>query len=164
MSVTLGIDIGTSGTKTLAIDERGRVLAAATAEYPLSQPRPLWSEQNPADWWRGAQTAVREALACSGVAPESVAGIGLTGQMHGATFLDGADQVIRPAMLWNDQRTAEECAEIESAAGGREGLIKLVANPALTGFTAPKLLWLRNHEPASWDRVRQVLLPKDYIR
>lgn len=160
----LGLDIGTSGAKALICDEGGAVLASATATYPLSQPRPLWSEQDPADWWRGAQEAVREALAAAGPAAAArVAAIGLTGQMHGATFLDADGAVIRPALLWNDQRTAAECAEITERVGA-ERLIAIAGNPALTGFQAPKILWLRNHEPASYARLAQVLLPKDYIR
>ncbi len=164
MSVTLGIDIGTSGTKTLAIDETGAILASASAEYPCDHPRPGWSEQDPELWWRATASTVREVLAKGGLKPADVAGVGLSGQMHGSVFLDANGQVIRPALLWNDQRTAAECAEIEQKAGGREALIRLVANPALTGFTAPKILWVRKHEPGAWDQVRQVLLPKDYIR
>lgn len=164
MSVTLGIDIGTSGTKTLAIDEAGTVLASASAEYPCSHPRPGWSEQDPELWWKATQSTVRQVIEAAGLKASDVKGVGLSGQMHGSVFLDARGEVIRPALLWNDQRTAAECAEIERRAGGKEALISLVANPALTGFTAPKLLWLRNHEPAHWDAVRQVLLPKDYIR
>ena len=164
MSVTLGIDIGTSGTKTLAIDERGTILASASAEYPCSHPNPGWSEQDPELWWDATIKTLRTVLAAGTFAPTDVKGIGLCGQMHGSVFLDQAGAVIRPALLWNDQRTAAECREIEAKAGGREALVKLVANPALTGFTAPKLLWVRKHEPANWDRVRQVLLPKDYVR
>jgi xylulokinase len=164
VSVTLGIDIGTSGTKTIAIDETGAILASASEEYPCSHPKPGWSEQDPELWWNATVKTVKAVLAKGKLAPKDIAGIGLSGQMHGSVFLDDAGKVIRPALLWNDQRTAAECAEIEQKAGGREGLIKLVANPALTGFTAPKLLWVRKHEPANWDRVRQVLLPKDYIR
>src|SRR3954454_15389639 len=164
VSVTLGIDIGTSGTKTLAIDERGTILAAASAEYPCDHPRPGWSEQDPGLWWDATVKTVREVLAAGKFAAADVAGIGLSGQMHGSVFLDEAGEVVRPALLWNDQRTAAECDEIESRAGGREALIRMVANPALTGFTAPKILWVRNHEPKNWERVRQVLLPKDYIR
>lgn len=159
----IGLDIGTSGAKALICDEDGRVLATATADYPLSQPRPLWSEQDPADWWRGAQEAIRGVLASSGAAPGQVAGIGLTGQMHGATFLDAEGAVIRPALLWNDQRTAAECDEITRRVGA-ERLIAIAGNPALTGFQAPKILWLRNHEPENYARLAQVLLPKDYIR
>jgi xylulokinase len=164
VSITLGIDIGTSGTKTLAIDERGTILASATAEYPCSHPRPGWSEQDPQLWWEATEKTLQAVLAAGKFAPGDVAGIGLSGQMHGSVFLDSAGEVIRPALLWNDQRTAAECAEIEERAGGREALIRMVANPALTGFTAPKLLWVRRHEPSNWDRVKQVLLPKDYIR
>jgi xylulokinase len=164
VSVTLGIDIGTSGTKTLAVDATGAVLASASAEYPCDHPRPGWSEQDPELWWSATVSTVREVLANAGIKPADVAGIGLSGQMHGSVFLDGAGKVIRPALLWNDQRTARECTEIEQRAGGREALIRMVGNPALTGFTAPKLLWLRHHEPAAWDRVRHILLPKDYVR
>ncbi len=164
MGVTLGIDIGTSGTKTLAIDETGEILATASSEYPCSHPHPGWSEQDPDLWWAATVATVRDVLSKAELKPNDVAGVGLSGQMHGSVFLDADGHVIRPALLWNDQRTAAECAEIEEKAGGREALIRLVANPALTGFTAPKLLWLRNHEPEKWEKVRQVLLPKDYIR
>ena len=164
MSVYLGIDIGTSGTKTLAIRENGRIVASATFEYPLSSPRPGWSEQDPEDWWQASARSVRKVLRDGRIKPASVAGIGLSGQMHGSVFLDRNHQVIRPALLWNDQRTAAECDEIERRAGGRRKLIRMVANPALTGFTAPKILWLRNNEPRRFDRTRQVLLPKDYVR
>ncbi len=163
MPLLLGIDIGTSGAKALVSDERGRVLAAATAEYPLSTPQPLWSEQDPADWWRGTLEAVGAALSDPRVSGQAVAGIGLTGQMHGAVFLDRQGAVIRPAMLWNDQRTAAECAEITQRVGAAR-LIELAGNPALTGFQAPKILWLRNHEPENFAKLAQVLLPKDFIR
>jgi xylulokinase len=164
VSITLGIDIGTSGTKTLAMDETGRILASASAEYPCEHPRPGWSEQDPELWWKATVETIGKVLDKGGIKPSDVAGIGLSGQMHGSVFLDESGSVIRPALLWNDQRTAAECLEIETRAGGREALIRMVANPALTGFTAPKLLWVRAHEPRNWDRVRQVLLPKDYIR
>lgn len=164
MAVYLGIDIGTSGTKTLAIREDGTILASATAEYPLSHPKPGWSEQDPEHWWQATIKTTREVLKKSKVKKEEVAGIGLSGQMHGSVFLDKKHEVIRPALLWNDQRTAPECDEITRAAGGRDTLIGLVANPALTGFTAPKILWLRNNEKKNFDRVVKVLLPKDYVR
>jgi xylulokinase len=164
MSITLGIDVGTSGTKTLAIDEKGAILASASAEYTCDHPHPAWSEQDPELWWEATKKTIGQILGSGKVQPKDVAGIGLSGQMHGSVFLDAAGAVIRPALLWNDQRTAAECAEIEQKAGGREALVRLVANPALTGFTAPKLLWVRKHEPKNWDRVRQVLLPKDYVR
>jgi xylulokinase len=164
VSITLGIDIGTSATKTLAIDETGAILASASAEYPCDHPRPGWSEQDPELWWQGTVKTLGKVLSAGRFRPADVAGVGLSGQMHGSVFLDVAGKVIRPALLWNDQRTAAECREIEETAGGREALVRLVANPALTGFTAPKLLWVRKHEPKNWERVRQVLLPKDYVR
>jgi xylulokinase len=164
MSVFLGIDIGTSGTKTLAMRSDGRILASATEEYPLSSPKPGWSEQDPAHWWKATVKSVRRVLKAGKIKPASVAGIGLSGQMHGSVFLDKNNNVIRPALLWNDQRTGSECDEIERKAGGRSKLIKMVANPALTGFTAPKILWLRNKEPRNFAKTTQVLLPKDYVR
>ncbi|WP_148592700.1 xylulokinase [Aquisphaera giovannonii] len=164
MSVTIGIDVGTSGTKTIAIDETGAILASASAEYPCSYPKPGWSEQAPSLWWDATVETLKKVLASGKFKTADVAGVGLSGQMHGSVFLDDAGEVIRPALLWNDQRTAAECREIEERAGGREALVKMVANIALTGYTAPKLLWVRRHEPQNWDKVRQVLLPKDYIR
>ena len=164
MPVYLGVDIGTSGTKTLAMREDGEILGSAMAEYPLSNPKPGWSEQSPADWWQAVVDSVRKVLRQAKLKPADIGGIGLSGQMHGSVFLDRKHQVIRPALLWNDQRTVAECAEIESRAGGRAELIRMVANPALTGFTAPKILWLRNQEKRNFDRTVQVLLPKDYVR
>ncbi len=163
MPYLLGLDIGTSGAKAILCDDAGRVVSSATAEYPLSQPRPLWSEQDPADWWRGAREALRAAVTASGIPAAQIAGLGLTGQMHGAVFLDGQDRVIRPAMLWNDQRTGEECARITELVGAAR-LVAITGNPALTGFQAPKILWLRRHEPEGYARLARVLLPKDYIR
>jgi xylulokinase len=130
----------------------------------LAQPRPGWTEQDPEDWWQATIRTVRAVLKQTKVKPAEVKAIGLSGQMHGSVFLDRQQQVIRPALLWNDQRTAAECDEITDAAGGRRALIKMVANPALTGFTAPKILWLRNQEPKHFDRLAKVLLPKDEIR
>jgi len=164
MSHYLGIDIGTSGTKTLLIDRSGKVLAEANAEYPMHQPKPGWTEQSPEDWWNAVVKTVREVIAKGNLAPGDVKAIGLSGQMHGSVFLDKHDNVIRPALLWNDQRTAAECDEITTKAGGRKSLIKMVANPALTGFQAPKILWLRNHEPKHFAKLAKVLLPKDDIR
>src|SRR4029077_9575504 len=131
--------------------------------YPCYHPKPLWSEQDPDDWWRATVATVRAVVKQARLKPADVKAIGLSGQMHGSVFLDKNDRVIRRALLWNDQRTAAECAEIEHRAGGRRKLIKMVANPALTGFTAPKILWLRNHEPRHFDKLRKVLLPKDEI-
>lgn len=164
MSRYLGIDIGTSGTKTLLIDEAGKVLAEANAEYPLYQPKPGWTEQSPEDWWDATVKTVREVVASAKLKPTDVKAIGLSGQMHGSVFLDKQNQVVRPALLWNDQRTTAECEEITEKAGGRKALIKMVANPALTGFQAPKILWLRNHEPKHFAKLHKVLLPKDDIR
>ncbi len=164
MSVYLGIDIGTSGTKTLAIDEQGRILADADARYPLYHPKPLWSEQDPEDWWKATVRTVRAVVRKAKLKPADVRAIGLSGQMHGSVFLDKNHRVIRPAILWNDQRTAAECDEIEQRAEGRRKLIQMVANPALTGFTAPKILWLRNHEPRHFDQTAKILLPKDDVR
>jgi xylulokinase len=164
VSITLGIDIGTSATKTIAIDEKGTIVASASAEYPCDHPRPGWSEQSPGLWWDATKQTVQHVMASGRFQRGDVVGVGLSGQMHGSVLLDAAGEMICPALLWNDQRTAAECHEIETKAGGREALIRLVANPALTGFTAPKLLWVRKHEPQHWERVRQVLLPKDYVR
>jgi len=164
MNVYLGIDVGTSGTKTLAMTASGKILGQATATYPCHHPKPLWSEQDPDDWWQATVKTVREVVKKAKFKPADVRAIGLSGQMHGSVFLDRKNNVIRRALLWNDQRTAAECAEIEERAGGRKQLIKMVANPALTGFTAPKILWLRNHEPKNFDKLAKVLLPKDEIR
>jgi len=152
--VLVGIDVGTSGVKGVAITPHGEVVATAEEEYPLSMPRPGWSEQEPADWVRAARTVLARL-------PDGP--VGYSGQMHGLVVLDAADRVLRPAILWNDQRTAAECGEIEERVGLAR-LIELTGNRALTGFTAPKLLWLRNHEPATYARIAKVLLPKDYVR
>jgi xylulokinase len=160
----LGIDVSTTGAKALLVNERGEVLATATEEYPLYTPYPLWSEQNPEDWWHGVQRAVQRVLATPGVRAEDISGVGLTGQMHGLVLLDKDDQVLRPAILWNDQRTGAQCAEITRLAGGVDSLLALTANPVLPGFTAPKVVWVRENEPSIYDRVAHILLPKDYIR
>jgi len=164
MSVFLGIDIGTSATKTLAMNAAGKILAEATSPYPLHHPKPLWSEQDPEDWWQATIKTVRAVMRQAKLKPADVKAIGLSGQMHGSVFLDKHDRVIRKAILWNDQRTAAECDEIEKLAGGRRKLIQMVANPALTGFTAPKILWLRRHEPKNFEKTRKILLPKDDVR
>ena len=164
MKCYLGIDIGTSGTKTLAIDVTGKVLAESVAEYPLYQPKPGWTEQDPEDWWRATIKTVRSVMRKAKLKPDAIKAIGLSGQMHGSVFLDRKNQVIRKALLWNDQRTTVECDQITTAAGGRKSLIKMVANPALTGFQAPKILWLRNREKRNYDKLAKVLLPKDDIR
>src|ERR687895_2897650 len=160
----LGIDIGTSGTKTLVCDEGGKVLATATADHTPITPKPDWSEQKPEEWWDATCAATKAVMRKAKLKPADVGGIGLSGQMHGSVFLGDGPKALRPALLWNDQRTQKQCAEIESKAGGREALIDLVANPALTGFTAPKILWVRQHEPKTYAKVKHILLPKDYIR
>lgn len=164
MAILLGLDVGTSGTKALAVDESGKVLASATVEYPLYSPKPNWAEQDPADWKRAAIEALSKLAASPGVKGGDIKGLGLTGQMHGSVFLDGSGKVLRNALLWCDQRTAAQCREIEERAGGRDKLIEMVSNPAFAGFTAPKILWLRENEPDLYEKVRRVLLPKDYVR
>ena len=159
----LGIDVGTGGTRAVLIDSAGRVICSATAEHaPMSCPQIGWAEQSPEDWWRAACEAVKACLAKAPSA-ENVTAIGLTGQMHGLVLLDEHDQVVRPAIIWCDQRTEEECREITKQVGAQR-LIELTANPALTGFTLPKIWWVRRHEPELWARVRSLMLPKDYIR
>ncbi len=159
----LGLDVSTTATKALLIDESGAILAVAATEYPFATPRPLWSEQDAALFWDGTVRSVRAVLAQSGVAAAEVAGVGLTGQMHGLCALDAAGAPLRPCILWNDQRTAEECALITERVGP-ERVLRLTGNPVLTGFTAPKILWLARHEPALYARIAHVLLPKDYAR
>ena len=163
MTCLLGLDLGTTGSKALLITPDGAVVASATIDYPLSTPHPLWAEQDPSDWWSGTVKAIRTVLASSGIAPGDIAGIGLTGQMHGLVLLDGGGHVLRPAILWNDQRTGSECASITREIGA-ERIIELTGNPVLPGFTAPKILWVRHHEPEVYARVAAVLLPKDFIR
>ena len=156
MTALVGIDVGTTGVKALAVSPTGEVIARAEEAYPLSTPQPGWSEQEPDDWVRASE----DALAGLGV---DAVGIGLSGQMHGLVCLDARDRVLRPAILWNDQRTGEQCAEIEERVGF-ERLVALTGNRALPGFTAPKLLWVREHEPEIYARIAHVLLPKDYVR
>ena len=163
MAFVLGIDVSTTATKAVLVGDDGRVRGTGVAEYAFDVPRPLWSEQDPALWWDGAVAAIRSVLASTAAPPEEIAAVGLTGQMHGLTLLDDRDRVLRPAILWNDQRTAAECDRIREAVGP-ERLIAITGNDALTGFTAPKLVWVRDHEPAIWSRIAHVLLPKDFVR
>jgi len=163
MAYLLGIDVGTSGTKTLLIDESGKVIASATDTYPLSTPKPLWAEQEPEDWWKATVSTIRTVLRESGVDPGEIKGIGLSGQMHGAVFLDERNQVLRPSILWCDQRTGAECEWITETIG-KDKVVELTSNPVLTGFTAGKIVWLRDNEPGIYAKTRKVLLPKDYIR
>lgn len=156
--------MGTGGTRALAIDESGRVVASATSEHaPFASPQTGWAEQDPHDWWRAAREAIQGVLASPGVSADAITAIGFSGQMHGSTLLDAKGEVVRPALLWCDQRTHEQCEQITDRIGAAR-LIELTLNPALTGFTAPKLLWVRQHEPDLWKQVRSVLLPKDYVR
>ena len=160
MSILVGLDVGTTGTRGLAVDESGEVVAEASSEYPLHTPRPGWAEQDPEDWWQATREVLRSI---SSQVEGEVVGLGLTGQMHGAVFLDAGDEVIRPALLWNDQRTEKQCEKITDSVGERR-LIELSGNPAVTGFQAPKVLWLRDEEPENYEKVSHVLLPKDYVR
>ncbi|MBM3290911.1 MAG: xylulokinase [Candidatus Hydrogenedentes bacterium] len=163
MAIVIGVDVGTSGTKAVAIDESGSLVASALIEYPLLTPKPGWAEQDPAEWKSAALAALKQLANAPGVNTSDVKGIGLTGQMHGSVFLDANNRVLRNALLWCDNRTAPQCDAITSKVGERN-LIEMVCNPALTGFTAPKILWLRDNEPHLFDKVKKVLLPKDYVR
>jgi xylulokinase len=163
VELVLGLDVSTTATKAILVDGSGAVRGIGTAEYGYETPRPLWSEQDPVLWWTATGTAVRSALAAAGTVGDAVRAIGLTGQMHGAVLLDAADRPLRPAILWNDQRTAAECEAIRDAVGA-ERLVAITGNDAITGLTAPKLLWVRAHEPDVWSRMATVLLPKDYVR
>lgn len=163
MSYLLGIDISTTGNKALLVDEHGQVAGVAVTENPISTPKPLWSEQDPADWWTGIQTAIRQLWADTGIKSEQVIGVGLTGQMHGLVLLDKDGNVLRPSILWNDQRTGAQCEWITRKVG-LDNLLARTGSPALPGFTAPKILWVRDNEPDVYARAAHVLLPKDYIR
>lgn len=159
----IGIDIGTSGCKTLIIDHQGRIAAKALGEYPLSTPHPGWSEQEPEHWWQAVETTLGMALE-DFEHPEAIKGIGLSGQMHGLVALDNEGEVLRPAILWNDQRTGKQCQEIHDAVGGVEGLLKLTNNQMLPGYTGGKILWVRENEPHLYEKFQVILNPKDYIR
>ena len=157
MAKFLGLDIGTSGCKALLINEHGEILGTGRASYPLSTPQPLWSEQDPEHWWQGVLECIEQ------IGDRDINAIGLSGQMHGSVFLDSDGQLIRPALLWNDQRTTAECEEIDRTVGA-DRVRAITFNPPLTGFQLPKLIWLRNHELSNYLRIAQVLLPKDFIR
>jgi xylulokinase len=160
----LGIDVGTGGTRAVIVDEHGRVLESATGEHaPFASPNTGWAEQDPGDWWRACGEAVRAVLAKADLTAAEIGCVGLSGQMHGAVLLDDRDEVLRPSIIWCDQRTDEECRTITDKLGA-DRLIELTCNPALTGFTLPKLMWVHKHEPQLWSRIRSVLLPKDYVR
>ncbi|HEV7214561.1 MAG TPA: xylulokinase [Chloroflexota bacterium] len=157
----LGIDVGTTGARALLVSPAGALVAASSVDYPMATPAPGWAEQDPSDWVSATKRAVQDALSAAG--HPTVLAVGLTGQMHGLVLLDDQGAVLRPAILWCDQRTTAQCRRITEIVGA-ERLIRLTCNPALEGFTAPKLLWVREHEPATYARIRQILLPKDYLR
>ncbi|HLF75130.1 MAG TPA: xylulokinase, partial [Anaerolineales bacterium] len=159
----LGIDTSTTSSKALLIDEAGAVIAAASSPHTLQTPRPLWSEQDPREWWEAVAASIHSVLEKAGIGGERIGAVGLTGQMHGLILLDGAGNVLRPAILWNDQRTQSQCEEIHARIG-KEKFIRITGNVALTGFTAPKILWVQENEPDVFAQARHLLLPKDYIR
>jgi len=163
MNYFIGIDSSTTATKAILVDENGIVVSVSAYEYPYDTPRPLWSEQHPGLWWDASVKSIRQVLAETGLDPAQVKGIGLTGQMHGLVLLDENGEVLRPALLWNDQRTGAECDEIREKLGKKK-LIQITGNDALTGFTAPKILWVKNNEPDIYAKVKHILLPKDYVR
>lgn len=163
MRYVLGIDLGTSATKTVLFDEKGAIIASASQEYEMQQPHNGWAEQNPDDWYAAAINTIKSVVEKSGVNNEDIVSLGISGQMHGLTMLDESCNVLRPAILWCDQRTGKECEELTNKVG-RESLIKKTANPALTGFTASKILWVKNNEPEIFEKCRHILLPKDYLR
>ncbi|MFO7700519.1 MAG: xylulokinase [Acidimicrobiia bacterium] len=163
MTYFLGIDASTTATKALLIDGGGSVVGVGRSEYSFDTPHPLWSEQSPDLWWTGTVDAIRSVLATTRVPGHAIGGVGMTGQMHGLVMLDASGTALRPAILWNDQRTQAECDEIRDRIG-RDRLLSITGNDALTGFTAPKILWVKNNEPEVFERTEHVLLPKDYVR
>ncbi|MGN0675868.1 MAG: FGGY family carbohydrate kinase, partial [Oscillospiraceae bacterium] len=163
MRYVIGIDVGTSGTKTVLFDETGKVIASATVEYPMYQPQNGYAEQEPTDWYNAAVSTIKTVITKSGVKNTDIVGVGLSGQMHGLVMLDENGEVIRKSIIWCDQRTAKEVDEMNEKLG-REKLIEITANPALTGWTAAKILWVKNNEPENYAKCRHILLPKDYNR
>ena len=161
MNYLIGVDLGTSGTKTVLFDEAGNVIASKTIEYPMYQPQNGWAEQNPLDWYNAAVETIK--YVSSKVNPSDIKGLGISGQMHGLVMLDERGDVIRPSIIWCDQRTGEECEDMTRLIG-KERLIEITANPALTGFTASKIMWVKKHEPENYAKCRHILLPKDYER
>ena len=162
-TIFLGVDTSTTSSKALLIDESGEVIAVASSPHTLQIPHPLWSEQDPREWWEAVTASIRSVLEKASIGSERIGAIGLTGQMHGLVLLDEAGVVLRPAILWNDQRTQPQCDEIHQRIG-KERFIQITGNVALTGFTAPKILWVKQNEPELYARAKHVLLPKDYIR
>ncbi|MBE9541684.1 MAG: xylulokinase, partial [Proteobacteria bacterium] len=164
MEYLLGLDIGTSGVKTLLISLEGKIISSKTVSYPLKTPHPGWAEQSPYDWWEATLKVIEEVVSSIHIDSTQIKGISLSGQMHSSVFLNEKMEVIRPAILWSDTRTTEQCGKIYTKAGGLAQLINYVSNPALEGFTAPKILWLKENEPENYAKVKHILLPKDYIR
>jgi xylulokinase len=163
MAYLLGIDIGTSGTKTVLFDYKGNSIASTLFEYPMHQPKAGWAEQEPEDWWKAVCISISEVLSKSGIDAADIKGVGLSGQMHGAVLLDKNQKVLRRAIIWCDQRSSRECEQITSLVG-RDRLVEITANPALTGFTASKIMWVQNNEPGIYEQTDKILLPKDFIR
>jgi xylulokinase len=163
MTYFIGLDTSTTATKALLMDEKGGVLTVASSEYPYDTPHPLWSEQDPSLWWKATILSIRGVLDKSGIDGSAIKGVGLTGQMHGLVLLDENGEVLRPSILWNDQRTGKQCDEIHEWVGKKQ-FVEVSGNVALTGFTAPKILWVRENEPEIYEQARQILLPKDYVR
>ena len=163
MAYLIGVDLGTSGTKTVIFDTAGNPLASKTIEYPMYQPHNGWAEQDPLHWWQAARDSMKAVIAQSGIDPHDIAGIGISGQMHGLVMLDKDGNVLRKSIIWCDQRTGKECEEITQKVGAKR-LIEITANPALTGFTASKILWVKNNEPEVYEKCAHILLPKDYVR
>lgn len=163
MPYFIGLDVGTTGAKAVLINEKGTLCGQTTEEYPMSTPKPLWCEQDPEEWWNASVKAFRQILKSKNIQSDQVKGIGLTGQMHGLVLLDENGNVLRPCIMWNDQRTAKQCEEITQRIGNKT-LLELIANPVLPGFTLPKLLWVRKQEPGIYEKIKHILLPKDYVR
>lgn len=163
MAFLLGVDIGTTGTKTVLFDEDGRSIKSSLKEYIMYQPKVGWAEQDPDDWWEGTCASIKEVISKSNINPADIKGLGLSGQMHGAVLLDENHQILRKAIIWCDQRSGDECIQITELIG-KERLVEITANPALTGFTAAKVMWVKNHQPEIYEKIRKILLPKDYIR
>ena len=163
MSYILGVDIGTSGTKTVLFCEDGTPLASATYEYPLYTPHNGYAEQDPMDWWNASVNGITDVIRESGIPASEIKGIGLSGQMHGLVMLDAEGKVIRNSIIWCDQRTGKEVVEITEKVG-RDRLVEITANPAITGFTAAKIMWIKNNEPRNYEKCKHILLPKDFIR
>lgn len=161
MAFFIGLDVGTSSTKAVLINQKGEVVYTTAPAYNFSKPKPSWAESDPADWWQATRTAIAEIL--QHVEAKDIAGIGMSGQMHGLVLLDEKGSVLRPCIMWNDQRTAAQCAEITAKVGAAK-VLEITGNPVLTGFTAPKIVWVQQNEPDVWARARHILLPKDYIR